>query len=157
MKQLLVLSLALLASCAGARARDHVLMPLARQSWPDVRTDVERGVGDALAASEFTIADADAAIDEANWLEETLEAGQRLPLAGFDFEALLGPLAERGIQAQLAAGEVGPNGAEVLRRHLDLFRQTLSLIADRPTLVGTPADNPYVKKPVERRLEAKLR
>ena len=48
-RPLVALSLLILAACAGPAARERVLWPALVTAWPDVRADVELGVGEGFA------------------------------------------------------------------------------------------------------------
>lgn len=104
--------LLLLAACAGARAREDVLLPALRGEWPHVRALAVRGD----ARIEPTAARMDGA----------LAAGDRPAIA-----ATWPPLetaALAGVQAELAAAEIGDHGATIARETVHQFGRGVALL-----------------------------
>ncbi len=108
MKILPIALLALLAACAGTKAREHVLMPAMALAWSTViAPHAERG-----GASAADVAAVQVLLDSGDRDAAPAIAAAWLVL---ERDAL------RGINLRLAAGEIGPNGASILRETLRQF------------------------------------
>ena len=100
------------AACAGIKARDHILLPAARQAWVGISSDVQRGVADSPKREQI--------LAEADLATRLLAEGDRAKLRTINWP-LLRDAALRGIEVKLQAGEVGPGVAESLRLRIQKF------------------------------------
>lgn len=156
------LVLVLLAACAGNRARDEALNPIAKTVWPQVRADFDRGVADGLADGDLKQAAADDLLSLRDDLTSALDIGDRAGLMGIPWESKMAQWAVRGIQADIEAGTVGPNTATILLQRITNFTNTIAVLQGRSVLLSASRErvgeerNPYVRTPIERRLVASL-
>jgi hypothetical protein len=158
MKNLLCVLTLFLASCVGNKARELTLNPVAQQVWPNVRVDFDRGLADGIAKGELNETGAVALRGFADELTNDLESGDRIALAGIPWSTQMQPWAVRGVSAALAAGEIGPNGANILMQRIANFSAVMMVLQGQVTLPVAQRErvNPYIKSPAERRLLAAL-
>lgn len=112
---LLLCSAAVIASlsgCFAARARDHILMPAVQLASEGIFEDAQAGVEDAVIDEDMTEAEAGAVMAEMAGLRFAIVEADRQAMADMigTWEEMF-PLVERGINAQLESGMIGPNGA----------------------------------------------
>ena len=110
--RLLLPILLLAGACAGARAREDVLLPALRGEWPHVRALAVRG--------DAQIAPTAARMDGA------LAAGDRPTIA-----AVWPPLevaALAGVQVELDSAEIGDHGATIARETVHQFGRGVALL-----------------------------
>jgi len=118
---LLVVSLAAFApACVAPRTEGIALFQPAQLAWPDVKSDLEAGYADGVSEGTLTTSAADALRAESPKMEAALEerSADKLRLVPW---RTMHPWAERGIDAKLSRGEIGPNVAESFREHLRNF------------------------------------
>lgn len=165
MNRLLPLLLILaLASCVGTRARDEALMPVASQIWPNVRIDYEAGLADGVADGDLNNAQRGELLALADDLGEALESGSRSELLSVPWDTQMRPWAIRGITAAVDAGELGPNGSQILYQRVANFTAVILTLQERLGLISSarwdrstvPSPNPYIITPPERRVLAAL-
>lgn len=104
MKRLILISLVILASCIATRVERTTLIPAVIQAWPAVRSDVMEADSPPMAA----VASMDAAVEA-----ESKPLLRQVPWS------LLQAAATEGIQNQLDAETIGPNGALLLLEQLN--------------------------------------
>lgn len=109
---LLLCATAVLSGCFAARARDHILMPAVQLASDGVFEDAQAGVEDVVMDGEMTEVDAAAFMAEMAGLRIAIELADRQAMADMigTWEEMF-PLVQRGINAQLSSGMIGPNGA----------------------------------------------
>ena len=98
-------TMSLAASCAGLSARADVLLPALRRDWPQVRALALRGDAQAEPAAAR--------------MDAALAAGRGLELGAAWPRVEVAALA--GIEAELAAQEIGPTGAQIARTLVEQF------------------------------------
>ena len=108
----------LLCACTTTRVQDRTLTPAIESAYPGVRADAELG---GMPAGDLLLWDAG------------IEAGN---LRGLDVGALES-FALLGVDARLAAGEIGPLGAEIMRDRARSFRRAVEELL-RPVLASAP-------------------
>ena len=125
MKNLLIVA-CLSASCISAKARDEALLPAAQLAWTGVRSDLERGIADAVEDGDL----ADSSVLDALvlHLDEVLAlGGSRVLLRQIPWDPTLRAYAARGIQDCVDDGEMiaDPSYTERLERFSQAFEQLL--------------------------------
>tara|TARA_R110002153_G_scaffold132597_1_gene281598 strand:- start:328 stop:768 length:441 start_codon:yes stop_codon:yes gene_type:complete len=103
----ILLALLVLASCATSRVQDRTLVPAFQSAWPGVRADAARGGLTGLEAWDVAV--------------ETANVVQLRSLSVVDLESA----ALLGVDLQLVAGEIGPQGAAILRDRAATFRASV--------------------------------
>ena len=131
-----------LASCAGVKARDNVLLPIANIVYENVRTDIDRGIADAVEDGDLTASAAASATALADSLGSILDSGDRAQLAGFPW-LTLEAYAVRGVQDMIDDGEVSEGVATVLLQRIVNFREVLAELGNRIS-IATPSATPLV-------------
>ena len=124
---LAALAVLLLTACAGIKARD-VAMPVMSDAYTRVLVpNMARGVlllpAESQAAATTGIAAFGSALDSG----DRGKVRELLPM----WSDGLRPLFEIGLSARVTAGELGPNGANVLRETLLRFDANLVLLLSR--------------------------
>lgn len=132
------LTLLALASCAGVRARDDALLPIAKNVYENVRSDISRGIADAVEDGDLDAAGAAAARALADRLGSILDSGDRSRLVGFPWPDLES-LAVRGVQDMIDDGEVSEGVATVLLQRIVNFRDVLAELGRRVSIVTSGA------------------
>lgn len=150
------LLLLVLTACAGNKARELTLNPVAQQVWPNVRVDFDRGVADGMAKGDLTSEGAFALRGLADDLGECLASGDRIALAGIPWGTQMQPWAVRGVTAALQAGEIGPNGANLLMQRIANFSAVMMVLQGQVSPPVVLRENPYIKTPAERRILAAI-
>lgn len=130
-------SVLLLAACAGVRARDDALLPIAKNVYQNVRTDISRGIADAVEDDDLTAGAAAHVEVLADRLGEILDSGNRSLLASFPWPTLEA-YAVRGVQDMIDDGEVSEGVAIVLLQRIVNFREVLAELGNRVS-IATPA------------------
>ncbi len=134
---LLVLVLFVSTGCLFSRAEDATLMPAIVNAWPAVRSDVM----EATTPPTQAVSDMDAAI----------EANSK-PMLQLVPWAVLNAAGADGIQNQLNAGTIGPNGFLLLTEQLNQMNQAMLQI-QKPLLSPQARGLPTASQRVaERRL-----
>jgi len=128
-----VLLVVALASCVGTRARDNALLPAARTAWPEVRVDLEAGIADGLADGDLTAERAAEVVGYADELTAALTSGDRFALKMVPWDTDMHPLVIRGITSALEAGQLGPNGAQILYQRATNFTAVILVLQERTT------------------------
>jgi len=126
-----ILAVLALASCVGTRARDNGLMPIAQAVWPNVRADYDAGLADGLADGELDaqqVLDLQALADD---LTAALDSGNRAALLPIPWDAEMRPWAVRGITSAVDAGELGPNGSQILYQRVANFTAVLLTLQEK--------------------------
>ncbi len=108
-----------LVACAGAAARQSVLLPSMASTWQQLRPGIER----ELAAAPDPAGTA--AVASAN---EAFKAANPAALMTVDWQ-LLDSLAEADVVRQLAAGKLGPIGADSRRSLIAEFAEARGIYA----------------------------
>jgi len=135
MKHLLLVLL--LSSCLASRAEDSTLVPAIVNAWPAVRSDVM----EATTPPTQAVSDMDAAIEA-----ESKALLRQVPWA------VLNAAGADGIQNQLDAGTIGPNGFLLLTEQLNQMNQAMLQI-QKPFLSAQARGLPTAEQRVaERRL-----
>ncbi len=113
-RSLIYLTAAIAVSCAGQKAREHVLLPAMRQAWPGVKEDAERGL--VLAPEQYI----EPGRAEIAAMEAALESGAtiRVALAAFELTPALAMLA---INDMVAKNEIAIEVANSLVERLVQF------------------------------------
>jgi len=118
-RRVLPLFLLLLVACAGAAARQNVLLPAITSNWQQLRPGIERELDAAPnPAGTAAIAAADAAFKAAN----------PAALMTVDWQ-LLDSIAEADVVRQLADGKLGPIGAASRRKLIAEFAEGRDIYA----------------------------
>ncbi len=131
MKNLIViLALALCAgmfldSCIAPRVERIALFEPAQLAWPDVKSDLEAGYADGMSEGALVFSAATALRAESVKLEDALRTKSRDDLRLVPWPTMK-PWAERGIAAQLNAGEIGPGVAQTFTEHLSNFNDIMN-------------------------------
>lgn len=121
-RRILPLFLLLLVACAGAAARTNVQLPSLRATWGNLREAVVR----QLAVEPDTATDA--AMVGA---DKALEVGDPVQVLAVDWPRLDRAI-ELDLARQLAAGQIGPLGAESRRGLLVDFHDSIRLYTRTP-------------------------
>ena len=129
-RMLAALTLLALSACAGVKARDHALLPVAKMVYVNVRADIDRGIADAVEDNDMTASAAASATALADQLGSVLDSGDRSQLAGFPWPALEA-MAVRGVQDMIDDGEVSEGVATVLLQRIANFRDVLAELGNR--------------------------
>jgi len=113
--------------CAGNRARDNVLVPALGEISPGLRSDVAAGV-ETLDPIEQEAASEDVAV-----FFEALGMNDRnaVIVRAVPLWPAIETLALRGIDAKLAAGEIGPGVRESLLERVRNMEAALTRVAER--------------------------
>ncbi len=127
----------LLAACAGVRARDDALLPIARNVYENVRADISRGIADAVKDDDLTAGAAAHLEVLADRLGEILDSGDRSLLRVFPWATLEG-YAVRGVRDMIDDGDVSEGVAIVLLQRIVNFREVLAELGNRISIT-TPA------------------
>lgn len=98
-----------LVGCARQRAQSDVLLPSMRVAWQGVRVDAEAGGAPPhlLARMDAALSEPDTALIRHTWLRTR----------GY---------AERGVDAQVASGDVSEAAAESLRARIETFGEAVA-------------------------------
>lgn len=116
-RRILPLFLLLLVACAGAAARTNVQLPAIRSSWGNLREAVVRQlVVEPDAATEAAMVGAD----------QALQVGDPVQVLAVDWKRLDRAI-ELDLARQIAAGQIGPLGAESRRGLLAEFHDAIRL------------------------------
>lgn len=116
-RRILPLFLLLLVACTGAAARTNVQLPALRSTWGNLREAVVRQLAvEPDAATNAAMVGADAA----------LQVGDPVQVLAVEWPRL-GRAIELDLERQLAAGQIGPLGAESRRGLLAEFRDSIRL------------------------------
>ncbi len=124
------LTLLALAACAGTKARDDALLPIAKNVYQNVRTDIDRGIADAVEDGDLTEGAAAHVAVLADRLGEILDSGDRSLLASFPWPTLE-TYAVRGVQDMISDGDVSEGVAIVLLQRIVNFRDVLARLGAR--------------------------
>ena len=117
-----VLAVSALASCmAGADARNNILTPAIATAWDGVRTDVERGIADAVEDGD--VADPMELLALVDELDTSI-SDETVPIRAARW-SLLRPFAERGIQDYVDDGVLGSDAIEFLEARLEQFDRAM--------------------------------
>ena len=141
MRALITIALLALASCAGVEARDHALLPVAQQVYVNVRSDIDRGIADAVEDNDLDAAGAAASTALADQLGSILDSGDRAQLASFPWPTLEARAA-RGVPDLIDHGDVSAGGATVLLQRIVNFRDVLATLGSRVSTNLAPHDRP---------------
>lgn len=156
----LIVGLVLSTGCAGSRARSNALLPAASAAWSGVRVDFERGVADGVSEGDLGAVGAEDLRTLADVLETSLSEGDVISLREVPWQDKMAPWAVRGIAVELAAGEVGPNGANVLLQRVSNLTAAL-LVLQGEVVAAAPGSrervNPYIRTPAQRELLSAIR
>lgn len=104
-----LLALLVLTSCVTSRVHDRALIPSFQSGWPGVRADAALG-----GLGEPTLEEWDVAVAAAG-----VGALTALDVVDLESSALL------GVDLRLVAGEIGPQGAAILRDRASTFRAAI--------------------------------
>lgn len=102
---------AMAPACAGARAREHALLPALVEVWPRIREGMAR---EAAAQGR---AEASGVVEAA---DVALRSGDLSAIAAVPWP-LLDELALADVQRRAAAGQLGPDVVPILRGRLEQF------------------------------------
>lgn len=116
-----------LQSCPslGKKADDLALFEPAQLAWSEVESDLEAGYSDGENAGDLTLEAATAFRANSDELEIALETKDRDALRLVPWPSMY-PWALRGIDAQLAEGQIGPGVAESFRVHDEKFDEIMT-------------------------------
>lgn len=121
-----VTALVVLQACAGAKAREELLLPRTAIAWEGVRLDVLRGIEDARADGDIATELIDQVqLDVVGFLDVQFAKRDIEGLALFSKADLLQQFALRGIQDRVDDGEAGEGVAESLRERVKNFLLSL--------------------------------
>lgn len=138
---LLACAVLALASCVGTRARDNALLPAAQTAWPQVRVDFEAGLADGIADGDLNEASRDDLLGLADDLGEALTDGDRAALGGIPWDSQMRPWAIRGITSAVDAGELGPNGSQLLYQRVANFTAAILVLQEKLVNAFSAATN----------------
>lgn len=119
-----------LASCAGIKERDQALLPIAKQVYSHVRSDIDRGIASAIDDGAFNQIDVMNATDLADQLGSILDSGDRSQLVEFPWPTLEA-LAVRGVQDMIDDGDITEGVANILLQRIVNFRNVLAELGNR--------------------------
>lgn len=156
MKNLIVGLLLVLSSCVGTRTRNTTLLPAAQQAWPNVQVDYTNGVRDGLADGDLTDEGALTLFSLAEDLGAALQAEDIPSILSVPWESQMAQWALRGIQSEVEAGRLGPQGSVLLIQRVHNFTHALQVLSGRITLREPLPYNPLLPSPSERRLVAAI-
>ena len=107
-----------LQSCPSLEARvdSLALFGPAQLAWSEVESDLVAGYSDGETTGDLTLEDAEALRENTAELEDAIAAKDRDALRLVPWPTMY-PWALRGIDAQIAAGQIGPGVAESFRVH----------------------------------------
>ena len=112
----LTASLLLLSACAGAAARTHVLWPAVVSTWPAVNESIQRGLDGQSPSTDVAAA--------VNQIEGAVRADDYQLLTGLRW-FLLEPIAWRGVELRVQAGEISEGVSVSLMERINKFSQAL--------------------------------
>tara|TARA_R110002167_G_scaffold93122_2_gene249799 strand:+ start:2221 stop:2670 length:450 start_codon:yes stop_codon:yes gene_type:complete len=95
-----------MSSCATRRVQDRTLVPAIEAAWPGVRADAQLGGADAAL-----LLDGDASVESGTYIG--------LNVLGLEAAALV------GVDMRLIAGEIGVQGAAIMRDRAAEFRRAV--------------------------------
>jgi hypothetical protein len=127
------LAIYLLSSCAlfkGDHAEDNILAPAIAMAWPAVMEDLDRGIADGEEDGDLMPTGAAGLRGQRDALTAAIDAKDKAAVAAVPFKAALYPWCERGIQARLDAGEIGPGVQASLTEQLVQFDRALDNLKD---------------------------
>ena len=117
-------AVAFAAGCAGVKARETALMPAMSVAWSTmIAPNIEAALVDSTLSAE-TVRTIRGGVKDVQQLLDTGVAGNG-PAIAFVW-TILEPIARDGINLRITRGEIGPNGAIVLRETLRQFSLRLS-------------------------------
>lgn len=111
-------------SCVTSHTDPHALFPPLELAWPAVQEDVHIGISDAVTDGELTEVAAVMLRTEGAKLGDAIHAKSVYGVRAVPWSTLV-PYGERGIDAKLEAGEVGPGVADSLREQLVNFTEAV--------------------------------
>jgi hypothetical protein len=122
-------------SCAGTRAREHVLLPVVQEVWPSVREDIDRGLkvfaesgADAVMFEHATV-EVSVLRESLRLLDLAIVAGDRAAIKAADWKSLE-VTARIGIADQVMSGEIGELVADSLLQRLDEFARAITTLGE---------------------------
>jgi hypothetical protein len=118
-RRVLPFFLLILVACAGAAARQNVLLPAMDSNWQQLRPGIEREL-DAAPNPAGTTAVAAAS--------DAFKAANPAALMTVDWQ-LLDSIAEADVVRQLADGKLGPIGADSRRKLIAEFAEARGIYA----------------------------
>lgn len=111
-------------SCLGPKVDDLALFEPAQLAWSEVKSDLEAGYSDGENAGDLTLEDADTLRGHTVELGTAIREKDRDGLRLVPWPTMY-PWALRGIDAQLAEGQIGPGVAESFRVHDGKFDEIM--------------------------------
>ena len=90
-----VLLLLLVTACAGVKAREHILWPSVKSTWPPVKEDIELGLQGSSASPSV--------MQAMNQIEGAVRADDYTLLKGANY-FVLEPLARSGVRERVTRG-----------------------------------------------------
>lgn len=128
MVRFLMVSMVLCVGCFGTRAREHVLWPTIAEVAPAVVADARRGV------EVLPQADQSPASQSVEVFESSVAGGQEVfVMNGLAVWPTVRTLAHSGVDAQLAADELGPNGASSLHERVNNMDNAIQVLVSDTT------------------------
>jgi uncharacterized protein (DUF1501 family) len=118
-RRILPFFLLILVACAGAAARQNVLLPAMDSNWQQLRPGIERELAAAPNPAGTT------AVAAAN---DAFKAANPAALMTVDWQ-LLDSIAEADVVRQLADGKLGPIGADSRRKLIAEFAEARGIYA----------------------------
>jgi len=117
-----------LTSCLANKVNNDTLMPMARDIWPNVRVDYSRGLDDGVVKGDLSTEQRSVLESYADRLGTALKNANVVELMSLPWDTVMRPWADRGIAAEVAAGELGINGAKILFQRVENFTNVIVTI-----------------------------
>lgn len=105
-------------ACAGLKARENVLLPTMRQTWPSIKLLAQRGAGEFAEAPRVLLVLEIAEMSDL--MEAPIDSNTITKLRQVDWP-LLRVAADLGVSARETAAEIGPGVAVSLRERIVQF------------------------------------
>ena len=115
-------ALLLSSACAGLKAREEILMPAMKIAWRAISKNVEQGIEASLATADIDAVLAAGIRSEIIAMDSALASGDPLRVADVNWHRLK-RMAEAGINARRASGEIGYGVAQILLERLKKFHE----------------------------------
>ena len=149
-----IVTLLMLSSCIGTKARQEVLNPAAQTVWANVSVDYQLGLDDGYANGELSEAELVTFTGFGEQMTDALETGDVALLTAVPWVSMQ-PWAVRGVTSEVAKGNLGANGSVLLIQRINRFTAMIDLMVNPPVAARTEP-NPYIRTPFERALLAEV-
>lgn len=128
----LLLTLFLVAACAGTKARDNVLLPAVATAWKPVKSDIKLGMADAKTAGALDASVEAVLTARLSDYDAAMVAKDRTALLVLRGSwAQFKTYAERGVTARVKAGEISAGVAQSFFERHARFEEALFVLTNR--------------------------